>query len=249
MGDSARAHRGRLLQRGRWAAVGGGHAGAGAEPGGVRAATAARLARATVSCRQRAASPRSPRSRVGAALEDFMGARGWQRLAQPGRGQAPRRGGADRAGRGDLLGWRRPSAVGLGVRGRRSRSDHLSGAACGWYRRRAVVHGGPRARARLGATCRGCAAPGGWPLAGDHAHTGACPRRGGLPGTPSDQDWGQQSGAATADADPTWLASLVWSALHGQTALRMDRPHFPWPLLDESIAGMVRRLVGLPTTF
>jgi AcrR family transcriptional regulator len=58
----------------------------------------------------------------------------------------------------------------------------------------------------------------------------------------------QQSGAAPSDADPTWLATLVWTALHGQTALRMDRPNFPWPPLDESIAGMVRRLVGLGIT-
>jgi AcrR family transcriptional regulator len=56
----------------------------------------------------------------------------------------------------------------------------------------------------------------------------------------------QQAGAAPADADPEWLATLVWTALHGQTALRMDRPHFPWPPLDDSIDALVRRLVRLP---
>jgi AcrR family transcriptional regulator len=55
----------------------------------------------------------------------------------------------------------------------------------------------------------------------------------------------QRSGAAPDGADPARLATLVWTALHGQVSLRMDRPRFPWPPLDEMISETVRRLVGL----
>jgi AcrR family transcriptional regulator len=49
---------------------------------------------------------------------------------------------------------------------------------------------------------------------------------------------------APAGEDPTRLAVLVWSALHGQATLRMDRPHFPWPPLEETVTDLVRRIVG-----
>jgi AcrR family transcriptional regulator len=55
----------------------------------------------------------------------------------------------------------------------------------------------------------------------------------------------QDTGAAPADAHPARLATLVWTALHGQVSLRTSRPSFPWPPLDEMIAETVRRLVGL----
>ena len=55
----------------------------------------------------------------------------------------------------------------------------------------------------------------------------------------------QVAGAAPADGDPARLATLVWTALHGQVSLRIDRPSFPWPPLDELVAETVRRLVGL----
>jgi AcrR family transcriptional regulator len=54
----------------------------------------------------------------------------------------------------------------------------------------------------------------------------------------------QTSGAA-ADGDPRRLAVLLWAAMHGQVTLRMDRPNFPWPELDDMIAELVTRLVHL----
>lgn len=55
----------------------------------------------------------------------------------------------------------------------------------------------------------------------------------------------QARGLAPDDSDPANLAVLVWSALHGQATLRMDRTNFPWPPLEETIADLVGRLVGL----
>jgi AcrR family transcriptional regulator len=54
----------------------------------------------------------------------------------------------------------------------------------------------------------------------------------------------QPGGPVTGD-DPARLALLVWTALHGQVSLRIDRPHFPWPPLDTLITEAVRRLVRL----
>jgi AcrR family transcriptional regulator len=56
----------------------------------------------------------------------------------------------------------------------------------------------------------------------------------------------QQSGVTPPDSDPRRLAVLLWSALHGQVTLRMDRPAFPWPELDDTIRDLVERIVGLP---
>ncbi|MGH2441539.1 MAG: TetR/AcrR family transcriptional regulator [Chloroflexota bacterium] len=55
----------------------------------------------------------------------------------------------------------------------------------------------------------------------------------------------QQTGAARDDADPVRLAALLWPALHGQVSLRIDRPQFLRPPLDEVITQTVQRLVGL----
>lgn len=55
----------------------------------------------------------------------------------------------------------------------------------------------------------------------------------------------QDTGAAAADIPPTRLALLVWTSLHGQATLRLDRPHYPWPPLSETITGLVSRLVQL----
>lgn len=55
----------------------------------------------------------------------------------------------------------------------------------------------------------------------------------------------QETGAAPDDTEPRPLALLVWTSLHGQVALRMDRPHMPWPPLAETIEDLVRRLVRL----
>jgi AcrR family transcriptional regulator len=51
-----------------------------------------------------------------------------------------------------------------------------------------------------------------------------------------------QTAGETAD-DPRRLAILLWTALHGQVTLRMDRPKFPWPDLDDMIGELVARVV------
>jgi AcrR family transcriptional regulator len=55
----------------------------------------------------------------------------------------------------------------------------------------------------------------------------------------------QRTGAAPADAAPTGLATLLFSCLHGQAILRIDRPRFSWPPLDHAIKELVTRLIGL----
>jgi hypothetical protein len=47
--------------------------------------------------------------------------------------------------------------------------------------------------------------------------------------------------------DPQWTATLLWTALHGQARLRVDRPRFPWPPVDTMVADLVRRLMVAPT--
>ena len=55
----------------------------------------------------------------------------------------------------------------------------------------------------------------------------------------------QQAGCTADSTDPARLALLVWSALHGQATLRIDRPHGPWPPLEETIPDLMTRLLGL----
>jgi AcrR family transcriptional regulator len=55
----------------------------------------------------------------------------------------------------------------------------------------------------------------------------------------------QQTGAARNDSDPALVGALLWPALHGQVSLRIDRPNFPRPPLEQVIAQTVTRLVGL----
>jgi AcrR family transcriptional regulator len=54
----------------------------------------------------------------------------------------------------------------------------------------------------------------------------------------------QTVGAMPGD-DPRRLAIILWTALHGQVTLRMDRPNFGWPDLDGMIAELVARVVHL----
>lgn len=54
-----------------------------------------------------------------------------------------------------------------------------------------------------------------------------------------------QAGCTADTTDPARLALLVWSALHGQATLRIDRPHGPWPPLEETIPDLMTRLLGL----
>lgn len=56
----------------------------------------------------------------------------------------------------------------------------------------------------------------------------------------------QRAGALAAPDDPFRLTSLVWAAVHGVVLLRIDRPNFPWPPLDEMIDDAVRRLLLMP---
>ena len=55
----------------------------------------------------------------------------------------------------------------------------------------------------------------------------------------------QHADIASTDTDPTRLAVLVWTALHGQASLRMNRPDFPWPPLENMITELVIRLTSL----
>ena len=55
----------------------------------------------------------------------------------------------------------------------------------------------------------------------------------------------QQAGCTADTADPARLALLVWSALHGQATLCIDRPHGPWPPLEETIPDLMTRLLRL----
>ncbi|MGH7903825.1 MAG: TetR/AcrR family transcriptional regulator [Candidatus Dormibacteraceae bacterium] len=54
----------------------------------------------------------------------------------------------------------------------------------------------------------------------------------------------QQARAGHDDADPVLLAAILWPALHGQVLLRLDRPDFPRPALDDVITETVHRLLG-----
>ena len=55
----------------------------------------------------------------------------------------------------------------------------------------------------------------------------------------------QQAGCTSDTTDPAWLALLTWSALHGQATLRIDRPHGPWPPLEETVPDLMTRLLRL----
>jgi AcrR family transcriptional regulator len=55
----------------------------------------------------------------------------------------------------------------------------------------------------------------------------------------------RDAAAMPADADPRRTALLVWTALHGQVTLRMDRPQFRWPALDGMVAELVTRLAAI----
>jgi AcrR family transcriptional regulator len=55
----------------------------------------------------------------------------------------------------------------------------------------------------------------------------------------------QQAGLASP-GDPVLVALLVWTTLHGQVTLRLDRPGYPWPPLRATVTEAVTRIVGLP---
>ena len=55
----------------------------------------------------------------------------------------------------------------------------------------------------------------------------------------------QRTGASRATDDPFRLNAMAWAAIHGLLILRLDRPNFPWPPLDDMVADTIRRLVSL----
>jgi AcrR family transcriptional regulator len=55
----------------------------------------------------------------------------------------------------------------------------------------------------------------------------------------------QTAGVSRPGDKPLQVAILVWAAVHGGVILRMDRPHFPWPPLNQMVDETVRRLVGI----
>lgn len=71
---------------------------------------------------------------------------------------------------------------------------------------------------------------------------------GGLPGWPAfavlQETVAAALGAAGSDADPLLTTATLWASLHGIVTLRADRPAFPWPALDDMIAGLVAQVLG-----
>lgn len=55
----------------------------------------------------------------------------------------------------------------------------------------------------------------------------------------------QRDGTATQLDDPFRLAAMAWCSVHGLVLLRIDRPQFPWPPLDEMVDETLTRLIGL----
>jgi hypothetical protein len=55
----------------------------------------------------------------------------------------------------------------------------------------------------------------------------------------------RSAGVASPDADTRIVATSLWSSLHGVLSLRLNRPRFPWPPLDQLVDITVQRLVGL----
>jgi AcrR family transcriptional regulator len=55
----------------------------------------------------------------------------------------------------------------------------------------------------------------------------------------------QEAGKSRPGDDPVRVATMLWAAVHGFVLLRMDRPHFPWPPIEEMVNEAVRRLVGI----
>lgn len=45
--------------------------------------------------------------------------------------------------------------------------------------------------------------------------------------------------AATGTSDPQLVATALWTCLHGLVALRIAKPAYPWPPLDEHVAAVL----------
>ena len=55
----------------------------------------------------------------------------------------------------------------------------------------------------------------------------------------------REAGLCDPGDDSLRSALLVWTAVHGSVILRIDRPQFPWPPLDQIVDETVRRLSGM----
>ena len=44
--------------------------------------------------------------------------------------------------------------------------------------------------------------------------------------------------------EAVFTAQLIWQQLHGIVSLRISRPGFPWPPLEETVMAAVNRLLG-----
>ena len=51
-------------------------------------------------------------------------------------------------------------------------------------------------------------------------------------------------GREPADLAAFRTATLIWQQLHGTVSLRISRPGFPWPPLDEAVADVVDRILA-----
>jgi AcrR family transcriptional regulator len=53
-----------------------------------------------------------------------------------------------------------------------------------------------------------------------------------------------QQSRGDVEIDPRRLATLLWATLHGLVSLRISRPNFPWPPLEEEVTAAVEMIVG-----
>jgi AcrR family transcriptional regulator len=51
-------------------------------------------------------------------------------------------------------------------------------------------------------------------------------------------------GADPESPEAFFTAQLIWQQLHGIVSLRISRPRFPWPSLEETVTTAVDRLLG-----
>ncbi|MBV9450451.1 MAG: TetR/AcrR family transcriptional regulator [Streptosporangiaceae bacterium] len=54
-------------------------------------------------------------------------------------------------------------------------------------------------------------------------------------------------GRESGDPESFRTAMLIWQQLHGMVSLRISRPAFPWPSLDETVPDVVNRILASAT--
>jgi hypothetical protein len=50
--------------------------------------------------------------------------------------------------------------------------------------------------------------------------------------------------ASLQQPEAYFTAQMIWQQLHGIVSLRITRPRFPWPPLEETVTTAVGRLLG-----